>query len=246
MVGGGDGDAGHPRRATRVRIIVPPAGAVELTGFGVGLPATHDSSRTGGNGFISVTRPFYYLNGIANNTANDSVNIFDWLIENAGLSLPWGLPLVFNWRNVLLRLDANQSVLGIMMGGLAGYNAALPFTQWRTDVSRKRAGIIIERDALGVTRTFLSWATGGVQGNKQIVAIPGAAVCSLIYEPNPLQLRLFVNGVLHDQQIDADLPFGVQTDGIFFSLGVAKELISVPETSMRLYAPMLMAARRIT
>jgi len=229
-----------------MRIIVPPAGAVELTGFGVGLPAVHDSSRSAGNGFISFVRAFYYLNGIANNTAADSTSSFDWLIENAGLSLPWGLPLVFNWRNVLIRTDANQSVLAIMMGGVAPYNAALPFTQWRTDVTRKRAGIIIERDALGVTRTFLSWAAGGAQASKQIVALPAGAFCSLIYEPNPLQLRLFANGVLHDSVVALGLPTGVQTDGILFSLGVAKELISVPETSIRLYAPMLMAARRIT
>ena len=229
-----------------MRIIVPPAGAVELTGFGVGMPAVHDTSRVAGNGFISVIRAFYYLLGIANNTAADSTQAVDWTIENAGLSLPWGLPLVFNWRNVLIRTDANQSALAIMLGGVSSYNAALPFDQWRTDTSRKRAGITIERDALGVTRTFLSWAAGGAQASKQIVALPAGAFCSLIYEPNPLQLRLFANGVLHDSVVALGLPTGVQTDGILFSLGVAKELISVPETSIRLYAPMLMAARRIT
>lgn len=229
-----------------MRIIIPPSGAVELTGFGAGLPTIHDSARAAGNGFITVTRAFYYLNGIANNTAADSQSTFDWLIENAGLALPWGLPLVFNWHNVLLRTNADQSALAIMLGGVAGYNALLPFDQWRTDTTRKRAGIILERDALGVTRTFLSWASAGAQSSKQIVAIPGAGFCSLIYEPNPLQLRLFVNGVLHDSVVASGLPTGPQTDGILFSLGVAKELISVPETSMRLYAPMLMAARRIT
>ena len=97
-----------------------------------------------------------------------------------------------------------------------------------------------------MTRTFLSWADGAAQASKQIVALPGTGFCSLIYERNPLQLRLFVNGVLHDSVVGSGLPTGLQTDGILFSLGVAKELISVPETSIRVYAPMLMAARRIT
>ena len=231
-----------------MRIIrAAPPGTVELRGHGTGFPAAHDSSRAAGNGFIQVTRAIYYLAGIVNNTAANSSNVFDWLIENAGLSLPWGLPFVYNFWNVLIRTLANEcAVCPGMIGGVAGWNTGLPHTQWRTDTARKRAGILVERDSLGVSRYFLSWANGIAQGNQEIAALPTGAFISLIYEPTPVKrLRVYVNGALHAGTASGDLPSGVQTDGILFSIGAGKKLISAPEASTRIYAPMLMPSRQV-
>lgn len=231
-----------------MRIIrAAPPGLVELRGHGTGFPTIHNSSRAAGNGFISTTFAIYYLLGIANNSAANSVSIADWLIENAGLSLPWGLPFVFNFWNVLIRTLADQSVACPgMIGGSPTWNAGLPHTQWRDDVTRKRCGLLVERDGLGVSRYFLSWSNGVAQGNMEIAALPTGAFISLIYEPSPVKrLRVFVNGALHAGTASGTLPSGVQTDGILFSIGAAKKLISVPETSVRIYAPMLMPSRTI-
>lgn len=223
---------------------VPP-GTLNIKGFGTGFPELHNQTRAAGNGFITTTRAIYYLQGIAGNTAADSSTMVDWLIENAGEALPWSLPFVFNCYLVELRNLGNRSAIcPAMLGGLPSWIAGVPdFEQWRTSTTRKRAGILVERDNAGVIRWYLSWSNGVAQASQEMLAIPNASWLSLVYQPGAL--AVYVNGALWSSTTAATLPTGVQTDGMLFSLGVAKKLISAAEVFVREYAPAFIPARVI-
>lgn len=231
---------------TRI-IAAPPAGTLNIKGVGAGFPASHDQASDVGDGQTNINRTMYYLLRIQGNTVANSSGVRSWLSENVALAIPWKFPIAFTNIQVLTRILENQSAVCLgMIGGLAGFLGAAPFNQWSTDVSRKRCGLLVERDGSGVIVWRLSWSNGVAQGSKPILAIPDMSFVSLIYNPNPKTFQVFVDGNLWDGTADANLPDGVQTDALLFSIGNLKKIASANEVSLRTYAPAIMSALSVS
>lgn len=229
------------------KVLLPAApGTINIRGFGVGFPGLHNQSRAAGNGFININREIYYVVGVVNNTATDSTSVLDWFREQEGFTWWDDLPLVYTFYHRLLRINGNQSaVTPGVFGGLPGWSSLLGFDQWLTNTARKRAGILVLRDAGGVITWYLSWSNGTTRNQLTMLAIPNASWVSLIWTPSPRRIEVFVNGNSWAASTAVDLPSGTYTDNILFSLGVGKKLIDATEVSTRVYAPMIAAAREV-
>ncbi len=124
------------------------------------------SEALSGNGQITAIGTGYMLHGIQGNTVADSrqtrvqhgAETFGTQAEADSAGIPWEFPWALNWRWRFYQMAAQGSfVIGF---GDTGLGFIAPNTNLRTNTTIRRAFLLCERDAGGVTTWYLVTCNG--------------------------------------------------------------------------------------